>query len=150
MSDLKSHLQDVVKNTTALGIDLVKINGTKDKTSYEAIAEDRTLIMHAESSDPIPEFIGTFGMPNLSKLNTILGIPEYKEEAQITLKTQVRNDETIPVGLHFENKAGDFESDYRFMSQEIVSDKLKSVKFKGVKWNVEFSPTVTNINRLNY
>lgn len=148
---MRDYLLDIVKNTYGLGsIDLVKITGTAEETSIEAIAEDRSVIIKAKINNPVPEFIGTFGMPNLGKLNTILGIPEYKEDAKISLTTQERNGEQVPVGLHFENAAGDFKNDYRFMSQEIISDKLKAVKFRGVNWNVEFAPTVAAIQRLKF
>lgn len=36
------------------------------------------------------------------------------------------------------------------MSAEIVNDKLKTVKFKGVKWNVDIVPTVASIQRLKF
>lgn len=148
---MRDHLLDIVKNTYGLGIiDLVKVTGTDSETSIEALAEDRSVIVQAKVNNPVPEFIGTFGMPNLGKLNTILGIPEYKEDAKISLTTQEKEGVAIPTGLHFENKAGDFKNDYRFMSQEIVADKLKTVKFRGVNWNVEFEPTVANIQRLKF
>ena len=148
---MRDHLLDIVKNTYGLGnIDLVKITGTAEETGIEALAEDRSVIVQAKLNGPVAEFVGTFGMPNLSKLNTILNIPEYKENAKITLNTQDRNGETVPTGLHFENAAGDFKNDYRFMSQEIVVDKLKTVKFRGVTWNVEFEPTVSAIQRLKF
>ena len=148
---MRDHLLDIVKNTYGLGnIDLVKIVGTATETAIEALAEDRSVIVQAKLNGPVAEFVGTFGMPNLSKLNTILNIPEYKENAKITLNTQDRNGETVPVGLHFENAAGDFKNDYRFMSQEIVADKLKSVKMRAVNWNVEFEPTVASIQRLKF
>lgn len=148
---MRDHLLDIVKNTYGLGIiDLVKITGTAEETSIEALAEDRSVIVQAKLNGPVAEFIGVFGMPNLGKLNTILGIPEYKENAKISLTTQDRNGESVPVGLHFENAAGDFKNDYRFMSQEIVSDKLKSVKMRSVNWNVEFEPTVAAIQRLKF
>ena len=148
---MRDHLIDIVKSTYGLGIiDLVKLTGTASETTIEALAEDRSVIVQAKVNNPVPEFIGVFGMPNLGKLNTILGIPEYKENAKISLTTQDRNGEVVPVGLHFENAAGDFKNDYRFMSQEIISDKLKSVKMKTVNWNVEFEPTVANIQRLKF
>ena len=148
---MRDHLLDIVKNTYGLGnIDLVKIVGTAEETGIEALAEDRSVIVQGKLNGPVPEFIGTFGMPNLGKLNTILGISEYKENAKITLTTQDRNGETVPTGLHFENAAGDFKNDYRFMSQEIVIDKLKTVKFRGVNWNVEFEPSVASIQRLKF
>lgn len=147
---MRDHLLDIVKNTYGLGIELVKISGTAQETGIEALAEDRSVIVQAKLNGPVAEFVGTFGMPNLGKLNTILNIPEYKDDAKITLATQDRNGETVPVGLHFENKAGDFKNDYRFMSQEIVSDKLKTVKMRQVTWHVEFEPTVANIQRLKF
>ena len=145
---MRDYLLDIVQHTHALGfIDLVKISGTADATTIEAISEERIAIVQAQFHNPIPEFIGTFGMPSLSKLNTILNIPEYKEDAKYTVMKK-SNDE--PSGVHFENKHGDFKNDYRFMSSEIVNDKLKTVKFKGVKWNVEIEPTVAAIQRLKF
>ena len=81
---MRDHLLDIVKNTYGLGnIDLVKIVGTAQETAIEALAEDRSVIVQAKLNGPVAEFVGTFGMPNLSKLNTILNIPEYKENAKI-------------------------------------------------------------------
>jgi hypothetical protein len=148
---MRDHLLDIVKNTYGLGnIDLVKVIGTAQETGIEALAEDRSVIVQGKLNGPVAEFVGTFGMPNLGKLSIILGIQEYKENAKISLTTQDRNGETVPVGLHFENAAGDFKNDYRFMSQEIVSDKLKTVKMRSVNWNVEFDPTVASIQRLKF
>ena len=148
---MKDHLQDIVQHTHGLGvIDLVKIVGTDSETNLEAIAEDRTVIVQAKFKGVVADFIGTFGMPNLGKLNTILNIPEYREDADIAVTRQDRNGESVPVGVHFENKAGDFKNDYRFMAAEIVSDKLKTVKFKGVKWNVDIVPSVASIQRLKF
>ena len=148
---MRDHLLDIVKNTYGLGnIDLVKITGSAEETIVEALAEDRSVIVQAKMNGPVAEFIGTFGMPNLGKLNTILGIPEYKENAKISLTKQDRNGESVAVGLHFENAAGDFKNDYRFMSQEVVSDKLKSVKMRTVTYNVDFEPAVAAIQRLKF
>lgn len=148
---MKDHLLDIVQHTHGLGvIDLVKIVGTDNDTILEAIAEDRSVILQAKFKGPVAEFIGTFGIPNLGKLNTILNIPEYKEDAQISVKQQDKEGTSVPVGIHFENKAGDFKNDYRFMSSEIVNDKLKTVKFKGVKWNVDIVPLNANIQRLKF
>ena len=105
---MRDHLLDIVKNTYGLGIiDLVKVSGTDAETNIEAIAEDRSVIVKAKLNTPVTEFNGTFGMPNLGKLSTILGISEYAKDAKITLTKQDRNGESVPVGLHFENAAGD-------------------------------------------
>ena len=148
---MKDYLQDIVQHTHSLGVvDLVKITGTDQETSIEALAEDKTIILQAQFKNPVPEFVGTFGMPNLGKLNTILNIPEYKENSKINVTTQDRNGETVPVGIHFENKGGDFKNDYRFMASEIITDKLKSVKMKTVKWNVDIVPSVASILKLKF
>jgi hypothetical protein len=145
---MKDYLQDIVQHTHSLGIiDLVKIVGDEKQTAIEAIGSERTVIVQAQFHNPVPEFIGTFGMPNLSKLNTILNIPEYRDDAKITI---TKKDELTPTGIHFENNVGDFKNDYRFMSAEIVNDQLKPVKFKGVKWGVEIEPSVASIQRLKF
>lgn len=146
---MRDHLLDLVEHTFDLGcIDLVKITGTDKETVIDGLAEDRSVVVQARFLAPVPEFIGTFGMPNLAKLKILLNLGEYKENAKISVLRQERNGEQAPVGLHFENAAGDFKNDYRFMTSEIVGEKLKTVKFKGANWNIEFEPTVAGIQRL--
>lgn len=146
---MRDYLLDLVEHTFDLGcIDLVKITGTDKETVISGIAEDRSVVVEGRFLAPVPEFIGTFGMPNLNKLKILLNLAEYKENATITVKRQDRNGVDSPVGLHFENAAGDFKNDYRFMASEIVAEKLKTVKFKGANWNVEFEPTVAGVQRL--
>ncbi len=148
---MKDHLQDIVQHTHGLGvIDLVKIVGSSSETALEAISEDRSVIVQAKFKGAVADFIGTFGMPNLGKLNTILNIPEYREDADITVTRKDKDGEEVPVGVNFVNKASDFKNDYRFMSAEIINDKLKAVKFKGVKWNVDIVPSAAGIQRLKF
>lgn len=148
---MKDYLQDIVQHTHGLGIiDLVKVTGTDQETVIDAIAEDRSVIVQAKFKNPVPEFVGTFGMPNLGKLNTILNIPEYKEDAKLSINSQDRNGSQVPVGVHFENKSGDFKNDYRFMTSEVINEKLKVAKFRGVNWDVDIKPTVQSIQRMKF
>ena len=149
---MKDHLLDIVQHTHGLGnINLVKIVGTQDETTLEAIAEDRSVILHAKFKGPIADFIGTFGMPNLGKLQTVLNIPEYKEDANITVNKQDKNGEMVPVGVRFENKVGDFKNDYRFMSSDIFTDQMKKTsKMRPVNWTVDVVPTNASIQRLRF
>lgn len=148
---MKDILQDLVAHTHSLGfIPLVKISSNEQATEIEAMAEDRSVIVNAKTKTPVDEFTGVFGMPNLNKLDIHLKCPEYKENAKISVTKAQRNGEEIPTGLHFENKDGDFENDYRFMNTEIINEKLKSVKFKGAKWDIEFEPSVAAIQRLKF
>ena len=146
---MRDHLLDLVGHTFDLGcIDLVKITGTEDETQIDGLAEDRSVVVQGQFAGPVADFIGTFGMPNLSKLKILLNLQEYRENATINVTRQSRNNEEVPVGIHFENKAGDFKIDYRFMTSEIVAEKLKTAKFKGVNWHIEFEPTIAGIQRL--
>lgn len=148
---MKDILQDIVKHTHSLGfIDLVKIVGEDTKTEMDAMAEDRSVVVKAEFNKPVAEMKGTFGMPNLNKLDIILKCPEYRDKAEITVNTQERNGDVVPTGLHFENANKDFKNDYRFMNAEIVNEKLKSVKFRGVNWHVTIKPTMPAVQRLNF
>ena len=112
------------------------------------MAEDRSVILSANTNNKVNEFDGVFGMPNLDKLALHLKCPEYQKEAKIEVKSAERNGKTIPTHIHFENKGGDFKNDYRFMSTEIINEKLKSVKFKGSNWDIDFEPKLAAIHRL--
>lgn len=148
MSIIKHILTDIVTHTHNLGnLPLVKVTGDDESTVIESVSEDRSVVLHAKTADAIPEFKGLFGMSNLDKLSLHLKNPEYKENAKINVVTAVRNNVTMPVTLHFENESGDFVNDYRFMNSEIIAEKLKTVKFRGAKWDVEFTPQVSAINR---
>jgi len=112
------------------------------------MAEDRSVIVSAKTHTKVGDFTGVFGMPNLDKLALHLKNPEYKENATIKVIEAERNGVSVPVSLHFENEAKDFRNDYRFMNSDIINEKLKSVKFKGASWEIEFAPLVTSIQRL--
>lgn len=148
---MKDALHDIVQHTTGLGIELIKVIGDKKSTVINAVAEDRSVILDVAFHNIIPEFQGTFGMPNLAKLNVILNIPEYKEDAKLTIATQAdANGAHVPCGIDFENKNGDFKNNYRFMVANIVNEKLKTVKFRGVAWDVEIEPAVASIQRMRF
>jgi hypothetical protein len=146
---MRDYLLDLVEHTFDLGcLDTIKITGTEQETLVNSAAEDRSVVLDAKFLVPVADFVGTFGMPNLGKLKILLNLQEYRENAQIEVVRQDRNGEQMPVGLHFKNAAGDFKNDFRFMTAEIVAEKLKTPKFKGVTWHIEFEPTVAGIQRL--
>jgi hypothetical protein len=148
---MKDILQDIVSHTQNLGfLTTVKVTGTDKGTTINSMADDRSVIMDAETAAPYPDMIGVFGMPQLNKLKYLLDGDVYKDDAKITITTAERNGETLPVGLHFENKDSDFKNDYRFMNSEIINEKMKTVKFRGVKWDVEVEPTVEAVKRFNF
>lgn len=148
---MKDILQDIVSHTHNLGfLNVAKITGTEDKTLIDSMADDRTVIMYGETANPHPEMVGVFGMSQMSKLKYLLDCPEYKENEKIEVVREQRNGAEVPAGLHFENAAGDFKNDYRFMSTEVINEKLKSVKFRGVTWHVEIAPSLASVQRFAF
>jgi len=146
---MKDILQDIVAHTHALGfLTLVKVSNDDTTTNIDAMAEDRSVIVTATAHNLVTEFTGTFGMPNLDKLSLHLKNPEYKDNAKLEVVQAERNGETMPTHIHFENASGDFENDYRFMNKAIIEEKLKTVKFKGASWDVEFAPSMASITRM--
>jgi len=148
---MKDFLTDIIHHTLSTGaIDIVKITGDATETKIESVSEDRKVILNAKFNEVNPDFAGVFGMPNLSKLNTILNIPEYAKDATIEIKRDQRNGVSSPTSIHFENAGGDFKNDYRFMTTEVINEKLKTVKFRGANWNITMEPSVANIQRLKF
>lgn len=150
---MRDYLLDIVQHTYSLGvINLIKITGDENSTSVNAFDQaTKTVVLNAEFKNPIPEFIGTVGMPNLDRLNTILNLPVYKDGAKITVLKQKDNDgNDIPSSIQFENAEGDFKNNYRFMSEAVINDQLKNVKMKQVKWGVEITPTVQAIQKMKF
>ena len=146
---MKDNLQDLIQHTHSLGcIELIKVSGTDTETNLIAVSPDKTVILSGAFKNPIAEFIGVFGMPNLDKLKTILSFEDYDEHAKINVIYGTREDPNAPANIHFETKAGDFINDYRLMSKYLIDDLIKNVEFKGTKWNVEFEPSIVGIQRL--
>lgn len=148
---MKDALHDIVRHTNGLNIELIKVTGDDKDTTINAVAEDRSVILEARLHNAIADFVGVFGMPNLSKLSVILNIPEYKEDAKLSIaRQQDAAGEMIPCGIDFENKDGDFKNNYRFMVANVINEKLKSVKFRGVAWDIEIEPSVASIQRMRF
>jgi hypothetical protein len=146
---MKDYLLDLIQHTHGLGdIDLVKITGTDKETQISAVAENKSVIITGAFKAPIADFIGTFGMPNLSKLKTIVGFDEYDATSKINVTRTQRDNEDVPTTIHFETKSGDFINDYRLMTKSIVEEKVRTLMFKGANWNVEFEPSIAGILRL--
>ena len=146
---MKDNLLDLIEYTHGLGIiDLVKINGTATLTEINAIADDKSVIVSGTTKTPVADFIGTFGMPNLGKLKTILSFDDYDANATISMTQKQVDGANVPQAIHFATKNNDFINDYRLMSKALIEDKVRNVTFKGAAWDIEFEPTIAGILRL--
>lgn len=145
---MKDFLKDLIDHTLGLdSIELIKITGTDKETLINAVAVNRSVIISGVFKNPIPEFIGVFGMPNLNNLKTIIGFDEYDTQANITVTQVDRDGQKVPGFIHFETKNGDFVNDYRLMHKTLVEEQVRTVHFKGVTWNIEFEPSVAGVLR---
>ncbi len=146
---MKDNLLDIIGYTHSLGIiDLVKIVGTDTETEIHSIAEDKSVIVTGKTKTPVADFIGTFGMPNLGKLKTILSFDDYDASATIGMTQKQVDGVDIPQAIHFATKNNDFVNDYRLMSKALIEEKVRNVTFKGAAWDIEFEPTIAGILRL--
>ncbi len=83
---MRDCLLDLVEHTYDLGcIDLIKIVGTDSGTEIVGLAEDLSVVIRGNYHNPVADFVGTFGMPNLGKLKTLLNLQEYREDAKLTI-----------------------------------------------------------------
>jgi hypothetical protein len=148
---MKDFLQDLVAHVHSLGfLPLAKISSSATGTEIESMSDDRSVILKATTKTPVTDIDGTFGMPNLNKLDLHLKCPEYKDGAVINVVKETRNSVEMPTGIHFQNATGDFKNDYRFMNEAIINEKLKTVKFRGASWDIEVVPSVASIQRLKF
>ena len=151
---MKDFLIDIVSHTLPLGVlDLIKVTGNDKSTVLDSISTDQqnnNVIFKATFNTPNPAFAGVFGMPNISKLHTILNIPEYKENADITIKQKTKDNVSVPGSFHFENGAKDFQNEYRLMDANVVNSRIPATKFMGANWHVTLEPTVASIMRLKF
>ncbi len=148
---MKDFLQDLVSHTHSLGfIPLLRINASDTRTYIDAVTEDRKMLFSGITKTPVPNINGSFGMNNLHKLDLHLKCPEYDKNAGISIITDTRNDEVIPSGIHFQNQAGDYQNDFRFLHKHIVDLKFKDADFLGTTWDIEFEPAQTSIQRLKF
>ena len=147
---MKDYLQDLITHIQGFeSVETIKIVGNDKETKIYANASNKTVVIMGQFKKPVPEFIGTFGMPNLGKLRTILGIDEYDEGANISVVTSKKDKEDVPSAIHFECKTGDFVNDYRLMGGHVVVERVKiPTQVVQITFNVEFTPTISAIQRL--
>lgn len=142
-------VQDIVKHTAGLGfITSVKVTGTDEGTSLDAMDADRTVILQAKLHNTVPEFNGEFGLGNLGFLAGVTALPNYQtDDATVDVVARDRNGVSSPDHLMFKDVDGNTDQ-YRFMSKEIIEQTLQTVKFKGVEWDVTLEPTKAKVNEL--
>jgi hypothetical protein len=148
---MKDCLLDVIQYTHGLGcgVDLIKVIGTDKTTQVAAIGEGNSVIINGKFTNVVPEFAGTFGMPNLDKLKVVVGFDDYDDKAKINMVYETKDGTKTPASIHFETGTGDFLNDYRLMGKTLVESQIANLALKvAPKWEIEFEPTLASITRL--
>jgi len=142
-------VQDIVKHTAGLGfITSVKVTGTDESTTLDAMDADRTVILQAKLHNTVEEFNGEFGLGNLGFLAGVTALSNYQaDDSTVEVVARDRNGVSSPDHLMFKDVDGNTDQ-YRFMSKEIIEQTLQTVKFKGVEWDVTLEPTKAKVNEL--
>jgi hypothetical protein len=147
---MKNILNDIIKNVSVIEtIEQIKILGSDTVTEIHAVSADKTLVITGVFKTPHPEFIGTFGMPNLGKLKTILSFEEYDDASIIMVNKKTdENGKLVPESISFHTATKDFKNEYRLMSESIIQEKVKNFKLHKPTYQLEFEPAVNGIMRL--
>ena len=140
-------MQDIVKHTAGLGfITSVKVTGTDESTTLDAMDADRTVILQATMHNAVEDFNGEFGLESGFFMG-VTGLPNYQtDDATVDVVTFERNGTTVPDAYCLKTKKAIQTVQYRFMSKEIIEQTLQTVKFKGVEWDVTFAPTKAKVS----
>ena len=113
------------------------LNGTVEGSSAQAY--DLDLVALAG--------LTTTGFISRTASNTMATRTITGTAGKINVNNRDRNGEQVLESLTFEDQYGNTDQ-YRFMSKEVVEQQLKTVKFKGVNWNVSFEPTKQSVQEL--
>ena len=148
---LKDVLLDIVDHTHSLGfIQAVKLENTDEGTMVEAMDDDRTVVLKGKLNNKLQEVPGLIGMGRLGVLSGYLNYEAYKNDGgNIDVVTATRDGKQVAEELKFTSPAG-YTANYRFMVSSLIEEQLKTIKFKGVTWDVSVEPTQQNIQDLTY
>ena len=141
---MREYLNDLVYHTNTLGVfDKVKISVENDVVHFEAVDDDKTIILNGKFKGNVKEFAGVFGISDMNRLGSLLNHPNFvHENAKLTIGTKDQDGVAVPTEINFENKELYTKAQHRLASAEM----LPEAKFKGTEWEVEFSPDKSKIN----
>lgn len=145
---MREKLLDIVKHTGDLGfLQLVKVTGTDDETLIESIDQNKLVILKGTLLEPENEFVGEFGLNNLSLLKFYCNYANFKSDnATIATKKENRGGDDIIAEISFTDENKESSATYRVMNASLVP---KQQKFMKDKWDILFKPSPSKINEFS-
>ena len=163
-----NHLRDLMKHTSGLGIEVIKVTGENGQVSVEGLDTNKTVILKGKFDQQIPELEGVFGFGKLDVLNKLVNV--YKEKGDIievlrqekSFSVQLEQDgepvfdddgnpqyekvtKEVIDQFRFSRKTPKMVNPYRVLDQRMIPEQYN---FVGAKWDVEIKPTKTAIDML--
>lgn len=140
---MKDIILDILKYAGNVGFfPHIRVKGNEDKTQVLASDSKQTIILNAETKEPITDFEGDFGLGDLAYLK---GVADFfnKEGTSVKVVTGERGGETNPEEIQYTNIDGSTAT-YRFMPRTLLQETafLKS----GMEYDVEISPRKDKID----
>lgn len=138
---LKSVIQDIVKTTSAIGFESIKVTISDKGAAIEAFNNAKTVIMKANTKSPVQGIAdGTFGLVNLDMLKGYVSTFS-SDESVWTLKTIKKGEVDVPESIQFDSTKG-ASAAYR-----LASLTPPQPKFTGVNYDVVLeNPSRAKVN----
>ena len=112
--------------------------------------DDRSVVLKGKLHNAVQDFKGVIGLGKLGVLSGYLNFDGYSDaQSKIVVVKRERNGEQVAEELQFDSPKG-YSANYRFMVSQLIEEKLKTVKFKGVNWDLTIQPTQQNLKDLSY
>ena len=165
-----NYLRDLVKHTSGLDMDVLKITGDDDgNIQIEGMDTEKSIVLKGKFNKEIPELHGVCGLSNLTWLSGYVNLYREKtDDVSIIRKDQtysieVKNPDgstlTGPDGstvyedieenmieeLHFVRKSPRVKNSYRVVDRRMIPDQYN---FVGADWDVVVKPTKQAIDML--
>jgi hypothetical protein len=142
---MREQLVDVIKHTTGLGlVDALRSINDGDTSRFEAVDNDRTVIVTVDLKNPIEEFVGTFGMRNLNILQGFLSHVQYKVDGAKTevIKAEREGLELVESIDFYAEKQKKPSASYRTLNEKLLQTQPQ---LKVNKWDVSFVPNDSKV-----
>lgn len=131
---MKDVFMDLVRCVNGFNFEVIKVSADESETKFEAVTNDRTVIMKGRAKTATEGLQGTFGLSNLSILQGVLGLTAMKDsDATIEVKTTSAGE---PEELIFKGKGS--RTVYRLMGEKAVP---KQPNFMKPAFDVVAEPT---------
>lgn len=140
---MRDVLIDVIKQTSGL-VEVIKVTGSATETKLQAVNDTMSLFIEATLTSPVPEFVGEFGLTNLSLLRKLLDFSSYRtEEASFSVKRFTTPDGAeAPELFEFKDSSGVGGSVFRLMNAKRVPEQAE---IRNIPWDVSFAPNKAKI-----